>query len=76
MNFWRENVDKIIELNDKLVLDNPGSISNKAMESHVRNVYDEFDINRKQQQALQADQEDEQELMMLEEMEKKVKEKK
>lgn len=76
MNFWRENVDKIIELNDKLVLDNPGSISNKAMESHVRSVYDEFDTNRKQQQALQADQEDEQELVMLEEMEKRVKEKK
>jgi hypothetical protein len=23
MSFWRENVNKIIELNDKLVLDNP-----------------------------------------------------
>lgn len=73
MSFWKENIDKIIDLNDKLVLDHTGSISKKAMESHVRRLYDDFDATRKKQQALQADQEDEEELRMLEEMEKKVK---
>lgn len=73
MSFWRENIDKIIELNDKLVLDNPGSISNKAMESHVRDIYDDFDTARKKHDALQADQEDEKELAMLKQAEEKLK---
>lgn len=66
MSFWRENVNKIIELNDRLVLDNTWSISKKAMETKVREVYDEFDTKRKANDAIEADKED---IEMLEELE-------
>ncbi len=35
INFWKENIDKIIELNDKEILDHKGEISNKAMQKIV-----------------------------------------
>jgi hypothetical protein len=73
LGFWRENVDKIIELNDKAILTGPGSLSKKSMESQVREVYDDFDATRKQQEALEADQNDEKELVILEEIEQKIK---
>ena len=36
MKFWAENIDKILEFNNKLVLGHKGSISNKEMERTVR----------------------------------------
>ena len=76
MDFWRENVDKIIELNDKLVLDNAGSISHKQMELQVRDVYEDFDKKRKENEALEADKEDDKSLEMLEKIEDDIKENK
>lgn len=67
MDFWRENVDRIIEFNDKKLLTNRGSISNAQMEKMVERVYLDFDTKRKQQDALQADTEDLQDLKILEE---------
>ena len=48
MDFWRENVDKILLSNDQQLLVGPGSVSNLQMESFVHKVYDEFDKRRKQ----------------------------
>ena len=67
MDFWRENVDRIIEFNDKKLLTNRGSISNAQMEKMVERVYQDFDTKRKQQEAQQADIEDLQDLKILEE---------
>lgn len=67
MDFWRENVDRIIEFNDKKLLTNRGSISNAQMEKMVEKVYQDFDTKRKQQEAQQADIEDLQDLKILEE---------
>ncbi|MCE2997553.1 MAG: virulence RhuM family protein [Cyclobacteriaceae bacterium] len=66
MNFWRENIDKIIELNDKTVLKSPGSISHLQMEKLVEAVYEKYDSNRKLEEARQADASELEELNQLE----------
>ncbi len=58
MSFWKENVDKILALNDKKILKNAGKISKTQMEEQVYEIYDSFDKNRKQQEAKLADLED------------------
>jgi hypothetical protein len=74
MNFWRENVDKILEFQDKKVLSNPGSISKIEMENNVLQIYSDFDERRKSFDALQADKDDIEELQKLEnELKKKKK---
>jgi len=71
MNFWRENVDKILELNDKKLLDHKGSMSNAEMEKLIRKVYKEFNAKRKQYEAQLADKQDLEELQQLEKKIKK-----
>lgn len=66
MDFWRENVDRIIEFNDKEVLTDKGSISNAEMEEKVASVYRQFDANRKKKDAERADAADLEELTGLE----------
>ncbi|MGA9211772.1 virulence RhuM family protein [Kaistella sp.] len=66
MDFWKENVDKILELNDKSILQNKGSISNAQMEKMIENVYQTFDAQRKSDEAMKADQEDLNDLKVLE----------
>jgi hypothetical protein len=71
MRYWHENVNKILEFQDKNVLQNAGSISNKQMEDKIREIYTEFDKRRKKYEALQADKADLEELKILEEKVKK-----
>jgi hypothetical protein len=66
MDFWKENVDKILELNDKSILQNKGSISSAQMEKMIENVYEAFDAQRKSDEATKADQEDLNDLKALE----------
>ena len=66
MAFWRQNVDKIISSNGFPLLAHAGTISNAQMESKTEALYQDFDQRRKQQEALQADQQDEVELKALE----------
>lgn len=67
MSFWKENVDRILEFNDKKVLQGKGAISRAQMEKKVKEIYETFDTKRKRFEALQADQQD------LEEIEKELK---
>ena len=67
INFWRENVDKIIALNDKQLLSHGGSISNTEMEKIVGEVYSKFETKRKSVDAKKEDQQDLDELDALEE---------
>jgi len=67
MNFWRENVDKLLEFNEKHILNSSGCISNKAMENKVKEIYKLFDKKRKIYEAEIADKEDLEELRLLEE---------
>jgi len=67
MKFWHENVDKILEFQEKDVLRNAGSISHKQMKAMALETYDQFDKCRKSFEALEADQTDLEELKKLEE---------
>lgn len=69
--FWRENIDKIIELNDRPLLHHKGSISNAQMKTKVSNIYQDFNSNRKQLAAKQADTQDMEALKQLEDQIKK-----
>jgi len=71
MKFWYENVDRILEFQDKNILHNAGTISNKQMEAKVREIYAHYDKRRKEHDALEADKEDMEELKQLEEKIKK-----
>jgi hypothetical protein len=66
-SFWKENVDRILQINDRKVLSGSGSISNALMEQKVSEMYDEFDKRRKAFDAGLADQQD------LKELEEKIK---
>ena len=69
LQYWQQNVDNLLTFQEKDILKNKGSISNAEMEAIVRNVYDEFDTNRKHYDAQLADAED---LKMLEKLEKSI----
>lgn len=70
MRFWKQNVDRVLEFNDKEVLKGLGSISNKQMDEKVRKIYAQFDANRKLEEAKNED------AIELEEIEKLLKKKK
>ena len=66
INYWRQNVDQLLQFQNKDVLRNAGSITSKEMEAHVLAVYEQFDQRRKQDDAQLADQMDNEELKQLE----------
>lgn len=66
MRFWFENVDRIIEFNDKRVLNHKGTVSHADMERRVDVLYAQYDSQRKQLEAAQADEQDLAELNVLE----------
>ena len=66
MDFWRENVDKILMLNDKKVLKGKGSVSNALMEKKVEEMYETFESKRKSFEAQNADESEMEELKRLE----------
>jgi len=66
MNFWRENIDKILELYDKIILNGKGNISNAKMEQIVQEKFQLFVEKRKIQEAINADEDDIKELNELE----------
>ena len=55
MNFWRDNVDKVLEFNEKIILQGKGGISNAQMKAKIREIYQRFDKKRKIYEAKQAD---------------------
>lgn len=73
MDFWKGAVDKLLMLNDFPVLNGSGTVSRVEMEQIVGGRYDEFDAKRRAQEALSADQED---MKELEDIEKKISQKK
>jgi len=59
-------VDQIITSNGFALLTHAGTISHEQMEARTAELYLQFDQDRKRQEALQADQQDEAELTALE----------
>ncbi len=66
MKFWTENVDKILEFNNKPLLVGKGSVSHKSMENKVKEIYKNFDKRRKEFEAIKADEEELKELKQIE----------
>jgi hypothetical protein len=66
MAFWKENIDKIILLNDKAILQNKGKVSHQQMEKEVDDIFANFDAKRKLADAIDADKQDIEELKALE----------
>ena len=66
MAFWKQNVDQIITSNGFPLLSNAGTISHQQMEARTAELYQQFDKQRRKQEALQADQQDEADLQALE----------
>jgi hypothetical protein len=71
LDYWRNNVDRLLEFNERPLLDHPGSVSHEEMKAIAGEHYETFDARRRGQEALQADAED---LRTLEEIGKKAKE--
>ena len=67
MGFWRENVDKILTMNDQKLLTGPGRVSNAEMTARIKEIYKDFDAKRKAYEAQIADAQD------IEEIEKLIK---
>ena len=67
MKFWQENVDRILEFNEQPLLTGKGKVSSSAMKEKVKQIYQLFDNKRKAYEAIQADNEDIEELKQLEE---------
>jgi hypothetical protein len=67
VKFWHDNVDRILEFNEQVLLTGKGKISNTEMKETVTQNYQLFDTNRKEYEAEQADKQDLEELMQLEE---------
>ena len=58
IDFWKENVDRILDFQDKEILTHAGSISKVHMEKQVSEIYKSFDKRRKEFEALKEDNED------------------
>lgn len=71
LEFWRNNVDRMLAFNDQPILEGAGSVSRENMEKIAHQRYDEFDQKRKTSEARLADEEDLKELEQLEEQVKR-----
>ena len=73
IDYWRKNVDSLLTFQEKDILQGKGCVSNEEMETRVRQVYAAYDTQRRQLDAQQADADD---IKMLEDLERNLKENK
>jgi len=66
LDYWRNNVDKMLAFNDRPVLDGAGSISRNQMEKVAFQRFEDFDLKRRSDEAAEADAADLQEIEQLE----------
>lgn len=59
MEFWKQNVDSLLEFQGKEILKDNGSISNAQMEQIAYEQYQLFEEQRKKEELLKAQKEDE-----------------
>ncbi len=62
LDYWRTNVNRLLEFNDRPVLTNAGSISHERMKEIAEGRYEQFDAKRRILEAMEADQSDVKEL--------------
>lgn len=66
LDFWRNNVDRMLAFNDQAILEGAGSVSRENMEKIVRERYEIFDQQRRIAEAEAADAADLKEIEQLE----------
>ena len=66
MDFWKKNVDALLNFQGKPLLQDRGRISKARADEYAGRIYEEFDARRRQQEAAEADAEDLAELGELE----------
>ena len=69
LDYWGKNVDSLLTFQEKDILQGAGSITNYEAEETAKQIYDVFNIKRKQLEAKIADSED---LKMLEDLERRI----
>jgi hypothetical protein len=69
LDYWRNNVDKMLDFNERPILDGAGTISHESMKAIVHKRYDSFDTKCKKAEKEHAEAED---LKQLEELSKKL----
>lgn len=69
LDYWRKNVDSLLTFQEKDILQGAGSITNYEAEETAKQVYDIFNTKRKQLEAQTADDDD---LKMLEDLERRI----
>ncbi|HZJ92801.1 MAG TPA: virulence RhuM family protein [Thiopseudomonas sp.] len=70
LDFWRNNVDKMLTFNDQPILEGAGSISRENTQKVAHDRYEDFDQKRRVSEAKSADMED---LMEIEQLENELK---
>jgi hypothetical protein len=71
LSYWQANVDRLLEFNDKPILQSKGQISHAQMEEEIAQIYHQFDERRKKEDAIAADENDLRELNQVEDIVKK-----
>lgn len=66
MSFWKKNVDRLLNYQNKDILKGSGTLSNIQMEIHVEKVYELFDKKRKEYEAMISDRNDLEEIRTME----------
>lgn len=66
LDFWRSNVDKMLEFNDRPVIAGAGSVSREQMERIAHDRYESFDQQRRVAERVQADADDLKEIEQIE----------
>ncbi len=72
LDYWRQNVDKMLAFNDQPILEGAGNMSRERMEQIADERYQMFDQRRRLTEARQADEDD---LKALEKLEQDIKQK-
>lgn len=70
LEYWRNNVDRLLTFNERPLLEGAGSVSAEQAQKVAYERYQQFDENRRREEALAADAED---LRELEALEKRIK---
>ncbi|MBI5252610.1 MAG: virulence RhuM family protein [Desulfomonile tiedjei] len=58
LDYWRTNVDRMLQFNDRPILTHAGTISHDDMKSIAEERYEAFDSKRRSTEAIEADAED------------------
>ncbi len=67
LDYWHRNVDRLLEFNERPVLDRLGSLTAEEARTLAEDHYETFDAHRRQQEVLAANAEDLMELEQIEE---------